>query len=211
MKNYEDKIKIEIINFLKDYPKPNILELGVNKGVSTKLFLDLCKKNNGKLFSVDIKDCSAVSNDPNWTFIKSADDNIDDIKSKIPAQIDILFIDTVHEAQHVEKILHLYFDLVKKGGYIFIDDISHLPYLKNNIRDSFYCEINNQETFRRILEIYNGNIDNFDLSFSYSSSGIAILKKLTKNHLNKKKVITERKFSLKNLLRKLFYKFRKLT
>jgi hypothetical protein len=69
--------------------------------------------------------------------------------------------------------------------FFFIDDISPLPYLKNSKRNSFYCEINNIETKNRILEIYNNNKDLFDLSFSYISSGLAIIKK------NKKKKIKQ--------------------
>lgn len=207
MKSYKEKIQLEIIDLIKGYPNPIILELGVNEGISTKLFLDLCKENNGKLYSVDMNDCSNVTRDTNWTFIKSLDYNINYIKSKIPNKIDILFIDTLHEADHVEKILYLYFDLIKEGGYIFIDDISHLPYLKNKIRNNFYCEINNQETFHRILEIYNANESKFDLSFSFLSSGIAILKKINPVKLDNKHRILERKFSLKNNLRKIFNLF----
>ena len=40
-----------------------------------------------------------------------------------------------------------YFNRLKINGLFIIDDISHLPYIKNNIRDNFYCEINNKETF----------------------------------------------------------------
>ena len=42
---------------------PIILELGVEKGRSTKKFLEICKKNQGTLYSIDINDCSNVSND----------------------------------------------------------------------------------------------------------------------------------------------------
>ena len=106
-----------------------ILEFGVQKGRSTIKFLEICKKNNGKLFSVDVDDCSSVS-DPNWKFIKSRDDNFDYIKPKIPSEIDVILIDTIHEANHVKKILYGYYNFLKIDGYIFIDDISHLPYLK---------------------------------------------------------------------------------
>ena len=114
---------------------------------------------------------------PKLEILQTRDDNFEFIKSKIPEKIDVLFIDTLHEADHVEKIIHGYYNLVKTDGYIFIDDISHLPYLKNSKRDNFYCEINNLETFKRILEIYSNNINNFDLNFNFTSSGLAILKK----------------------------------
>ena len=54
--------KIEIIKTaISKINKPNILELGVQKGVSTKMFLDICNRKNGKLTSIDIQDCSRVS------------------------------------------------------------------------------------------------------------------------------------------------------
>ena len=86
-----------------------------------------------------------------------------------------MFIDTIHEAKHVFKIIEGYYDIIKKDGYIFIDDISHLPYLIDSSRNNFYCEINNKETFKKIIEIYKSNTSNFDLSFSFIASGLAII------------------------------------
>ena len=60
---------------------------------------------------------------------------------------------------------------------------SWLPYLKNGSRDSFNCEINNY-AFNKLLEILRANENNFDLYYSFVSSGMAkILKNNTK--LNK--------------------------
>ena len=202
MSNYKYKIETEIISKIKNLQKPNILELGVKTGISTNLFLNLCKSNHGKLFSVDIDDCSKVSSNKNWTFIKSRDDNFSKIFKLIPRKIDVIYIDTIHEADHVENILYKYFKRLKIGGYIFIDDISHLPYQKNKPRNNFYCEINNQETFYRLLEIFNANPKNIDLSFSFISSGTAIIKK-KKNIINLKEKILSRKYSLKNNLKKI--------
>ena len=38
---------------LKVYQNIRILEFGVDKGISTSFFLDICKKNKGRLISVD--------------------------------------------------------------------------------------------------------------------------------------------------------------
>ena len=114
----------------------------------------------------------------------------------------------MHEADHV-KILYGYYPIVKKDGYIFIDDISHLPYLKNKDRNNFYCEINNRETFEILISIYSKNIDNFDLSFSFISSGLAILKKKNDNNLMVNKKLFNRNVSFKNALRKLWRKIKK--
>ena len=177
MSDFDYKLETELIPKINKIQNINILEFGVQKGRSTLKFLEICKKNNGKLYSIDVDNCSNVSNDPNWKFIKSRDDNFEFIKTQIPSELDVILIDTIHEADHVKKILYGYYDFLKLGGYIFIDDISHLPYLKNSNRNNFYCEINNQETFEMILEIYSRNIENIDLNFSYISSGLAIIKK----------------------------------
>ena len=161
------------------------------------------------MFSADIDDCSNVSKDRRWTFIKSRDDNFDLIKSKIPKKVDVIFLDSLHEAAHVEKIIYNYFDLLNKDGYFFIDDISHLPYLKNKNPNSFYCEINNKETFNKILEIYDNNSNLFDLNFSFISSGLAIIKKKSNLPLNKGHRIVTRENSFKNIVRLLWKIFKK--
>ena len=92
---------------------------------------------------------------------------------------------------------------------MFIDDISHLPYLKGSERDNFYCEINNSETLEKILEIYKNNITNFNLHISYISSGLAIIQKKTVRKLIKPNTLYSRKSSLKNFLRKLWKILRK--
>ena len=207
MNDYITKIDRSLFSIIKNIPNPNILELGVQNGRSTLKFLDLCNKNNGKLFSVDVDDCSSVSNDKRWVFIKSRDDNFEYIKSIIPDEIDVIFIDTLHEAKHVKKILYYYYKFLKVGGYIFIDDISHLPYLDNK-KSSFYCEINNRETFNEILKIYFYNQKSFDLNFSFQSSGLAIIQKKNNEQLIYNKKIMSRENSIKNLIRKSMLYFK---
>ena len=102
-----------------------------------------------------------------------------------------------------------YYKKLKKNGYLFIDDISHLPYLKNSKQSNFYCEINNQETFDRILEIYNSNLKKFDLNFSFIASGLAIIRKKNNQNLNKFKKIYSRRLSIKNTIRKQWIKVKK--
>ena len=143
MEDYISKFDNSLLPLIKNINKPNILELGVQKGRSTLKFLKICEEKDGYLFSVDIDDCQLVSDDKRWKFIKSRDDNFEYIKSNIPDKLNIIYIDTVHEAAHVKKIFYYYYDLLETGGYIFIDDISHLPYLDKK-KSSFYCEINNR-------------------------------------------------------------------
>ena len=178
MPDYNYKIYNFINPCLQKFKDISILEFGVKEGRSTKLFLDFCKKNNGKVFSIDIDDYSKKFNDDNWTFIKSRDDDFKFLDQKLPKKFDVIYLDSLHEADHVEKIFYHYFKKLKVGGFFFIDDISWLPYLSKKKRNNFYCEINNQETFDKILEIYGNNENIFDLSFDFTSSGLCkIIKK----------------------------------
>ena len=203
MASYEYKLKNFFENQLRDISNPKILEFGVKEGRSTKLLLDYCKKRNGELFSVDVDDYSNLFSDKNWHFIRSRDDNLDILKKKIPNKLDVIYLDSLHEAKHVEKIFYQYFDHLKIDGIFFIDDISWLPYLKNCKRDNFYCEINNKETFEKLLQIYKFNQEKFDIFFTFISSGMC---KIVKKHdlLNKTNKFSSREFSIKNLMRKLF-------
>ena len=167
------------------------------------MFIELCEARLGNLYSIDTKDCKSVSKSKRWNFIQSRDDNFDFIKNKIPEKFDIIFLDTLHEAQHVKKIFYYYYKFLKTDGFFFIDDTSWLPYVKKNYRDGVYAEINNQETFEILLKIYFANYHNFDLEFSFVSSGFALAKKLNNNELNSPRKIPSRKLGVKNLMWKI--------
>ena len=192
--------KIENIN------KPNILELGVNKGESTKIFLNLCDKNGGHLISVDIIDCKKVSENPNWEFIHSSDDNFKLINKSLKEPLDVLYIDSLHEASHVKKVFFNYYNFLKVGGLCFIDDISWLPYTKNKKKENSYMEETNFRIFNKVLEIHDSNLENFFLEFFFEGSGYAIITKRNNNSLNQEKKITINKLSFKNFLKKIYLK-----
>ena len=181
-----------------------ILELGVQKGKSTKKFLKLINKNKGKLISVDINDCSKVSKNKKWKFIHSSDDNFKYIDKFIKKNLDVIFIDSLHEPNHVIKIFYHYYKFLKKGGLCFIDDISWLPYVKNSERDNDFSERINRMTFNKILEMYHSNRKNVRLEFSFLDSGIAVIKKLSKKKLLRPIYIIDRSFTIKNLLKKIY-------
>ncbi|WP_440910830.1 class I SAM-dependent methyltransferase [Candidatus Pelagibacter sp.] len=203
---YFEKEKLEIIRSkISDIKNPNILELGVQKGNSTKMFLDICNKNDGYLTSIDIKDCSNVSKDKRWKFIFSSDDNFEYINQHITdKKFDILFIDSYHEPSHVRKIFYHYFYYLKKNALIFIDDVMWLPYVKNGVRDNDFIERINRLTFNKLLEIFNNNIENLTLDINFNGSGLAMLKK-TGDKLNKEIEIKNRLFTIKNLIKKFIY------
>lgn len=206
--NHIDSSKVDYVisKFINKFSKPKILEFGVQSGSSTKKFLEICQINNGKLYSVDIDNYSNLFKDDNWTFIQDRDDNFNAIKEKIPKEIDIIYLDTIHTAKHVQKIFQNYYEILNKSGLFIIDDISWLPYLKNSDFDNFFCEINNKETFDYLLNIYNSNLNNFELSFFFKQTGTAVIEKLTTNKLNYQLRIKTRENSLKNVLRKILIK-----
>ena len=84
--DYLRKLNSFMMKHLEGKKNVNILEFGVRKGVSTQMFLDMCKNNESKLYSVDVDDYSNLFNDPNWTFINTRDDNFNEIEKKIPKE-----------------------------------------------------------------------------------------------------------------------------
>ena len=193
-----------IIEKIKDIQKIQILELGVQSGSSTKRFIELCNISDGFLTSIDIDDCSKVIKSDRWKFIHSSDDDFEKIDKIISDSLDFIFIDSLHEPKHVEKIFYHYYSFLKKGGMCIIDDISWLPYSKDEYRDNEFTENINRSTFDKILEIYNQNKENFYLEFFFRESGYAIITKKKENPLNNSIKIQSRKYGLKNLLRRIY-------
>ena len=76
------------------------------------------------------------------------------IKNIIPKEFSLILLDTIHEADHVKKIIYNYFDLLNVNSCFFIDDISWIPYLIDSDKNRFYGEVNNLETFEILLEIF---------------------------------------------------------
>ena len=200
------KEKLDIIKeHILDIHKINILELGVRKGNSTKMFLDVCERNDGYLTSIDIEDCSKVANNKRWNFIHSSDSNFDFVNKFISnSKFDVLYIDSLHEPNHIRKVFYHYFNFLKLNGIIFLDDVVWLPYTKNAVRDNDFVERINRLTFEKLIEIYSANVNNLTLNIDFTGSGLAILKKKGSN-LNTEKKIKNRLFSIKNIIKKYIY------
>lgn len=206
MDEYIKKLETAFKSELLIIDKPQILEFGVRYGQSTELFLDICEKKNGFLYSVDIDNYENKFNSNKWKFIHGRDDNYELVEKYIPKKLDLIYLDSFHNAKHVEKIIFRYYDFLKLNSFYIIDDISWIPYTKKNYRDNFNSEINNYETFFKILDIFNNNQENIELSFSFIGSGIAKIKKINDKKLNKSKKIILRKNTIKNFVRKLIIK-----
>jgi hypothetical protein len=109
--------------FLRFRARGIILEIGVEKGISTASFLLGLEKNGGHLYSVDVLDFSDILSHPQWTFIHSDSRNIGKVMSIVPQPIDILFVDGCHVHPGVDTDLYGYAPFVRKGGMILIHDI----------------------------------------------------------------------------------------
>ena len=177
---YNDPKLFFIYKDIEKIKNIKILELGVRDGLSTSLFLKLCEDNDGQLISVDINDSSSLYQNTRWKFMHTRDDNFEKINKEIinMGGLDVVYIDSFHEANHVKKIIYNYYKLVNKNGFIFIDDISWLPYAKKSNRESSGMYHANYKTFEKLLEIKFNNLDKLNLEFSFENSGTAkIIKK----------------------------------
>jgi len=201
MINPNQDFKKKIKNFIyvneKHRKNINILEFGVRQGRSTKMFLDMCKKNKGNLLSIDVDDYSKKFSDSNWTFVQCRDDDYNVVKKYLSNKLDIILIDSFHEPNHVVKLVYIYWKHLKINGSMYIDDISWLPYLKNSWRDHKYTENINRDTFNKILEIQLSNFNNINLTFNFSGSGMCRIVKLNNNKLVKPKLIKQRNYFVK--------------
>ena len=183
--------------------KINILEFGVREGLSTSMFLSLCEKNLGKLVSVDVIDYKYLFKSKKWNFLHCRDDNFKQVVKYIKKPLDVIYIDSFHEPEHIKKILYYYYKFLKKDGFVFIDDISWLPYIKNSYRANSWNEIINRRTFSKILEIYSQNLENFSLEFCFDNSGMAMIKKKNNLNLIQPKTIYNSELKIKSFLSKL--------
>ena len=94
MSDNNHKLDTFLYNKIKNISNIKILEFGVREGISTKLFVNLAEKNNGKVFSVDLKDCSNIINSNKWKFIQSRDDNFEFIRYALTKTIVFAFLIT---------------------------------------------------------------------------------------------------------------------
>tara|TARA_X000000950_G_scaffold278491_1_gene369531 strand:+ start:25909 stop:26553 length:645 start_codon:yes stop_codon:yes gene_type:complete len=173
-----DKNK-KIIERLKEIDYPVILELGVNKGRSTKRFFEYINTHGGDLYSIDIRNCRDAIISPKWNFFQCNDLNINEILKKFPnikKGIDLLFIDSYHDPSHVKSLLNNWFYYIKKGGLIYLDDTeSYLYRLKKNSILAIVNDSINDE----IKKFYHKNYDQLLYTKYYKGSGLAELQKIS--------------------------------
>ena len=156
---------------------PIIVELGVDKGQSTRVFLNaICEKNNSRLISVDIKDCKGAVKSENWEFVQQNSIDIELLLSKKPILkngIDILYIDSLHTESHVLKEIYSFFEYIKPNGVIYFDDVDSGPYMYGQRKDSINTEIGKRKIFNLLEAIFRANYSSIDFSIHQGSTGLA--------------------------------------
>lgn len=101
-----------------------VIELGVRSANSTAAFLAAVHRDGGHVWSVDI----APPHVPLdwwelgcWTFIHG-DDLSPDVRSQLPAQADVVFVDTSHTYAQTIAELEVYSQMVRPGGVMLLHD-----------------------------------------------------------------------------------------
>ena len=160
---------------------PLVVEFGVDKGQSTKVFLNAIQgKSNAKLISIDIKNCRSAVDAEHWEFVQQ---DSSDIKSLLIAKpiikngIDVLYVDSLNTVKHVQKEIYNFFEYLNEDAYIFFDDIDSGPYMLKQRKDSVGIEIANREIYKLLEAIFRANINKFDFEIMRGSTGLAVFKK----------------------------------
>jgi predicted O-methyltransferase YrrM len=122
----------EYLSFLyeqaRSRPGVRVLELGTRKGNSTLAFMAGAKEAGGHVWSVDIANVIRDSEGmmpwagvSQWTFI-CGDDMDEAVQAQLPAEVDVLFIDTSHEYEHTLAELRAYMPRLASGGIALFHD-----------------------------------------------------------------------------------------
>ena len=163
---------------------PTIVELGVDKGQSTRVFLNaISEKNNSRLISIDIRDCKDAVKSDKWEFVQQNSIDVESLLSKKPILrngIDVLYIDSLHTESHVLKEVYGFFEYIKPNGIIYFDDVDSGPYMNRQRKDSINTEINNRKIFNLLEAIFRANYSSIDFSIHQGSTGLAKFIKYSK-------------------------------
>lgn len=153
-----------------------IAELGVRKGQSTFVFERVARLCDAALVSVDIEDCMQASSYPHWHFVQS-----DDVafarrfpawcaEHGLPAQIDVLFIDTSHVYEHTVQEIDAWFPLLSNHALVFFHDTNQrLIYSRDD--KSIGQGWNNDRGILRALEKYFNQSFNEQVDFTHVEPG----------------------------------------
>lgn len=105
------------------YSRPVIGELGSRSGESTSALLSGAAATGGHVWSIDCGPTNTQwATSGLWSFLP-ADDMSANALAWMPAELDVLFIDTSHRYDHTLAELRAYAPRVKPGGVILMHDV----------------------------------------------------------------------------------------
>jgi len=162
-----------IFDSLMEMNNPVILEFGVNTGASSSIFAYVAEKKNGYVYSIDIEDCKDVIISDNWYFLKTNDldtKKILETFEKLIHGIDLIYIDSYHDSEHVKKLAYNWFPYLKKNGIMFFDDTDNLIYRERKLIPH---TVNVGEINEMVDMIYSSNHNNIVYSKTHGSSGLS--------------------------------------
>lgn len=160
---------------------PVVLECGVNKGGSAGVLAHAVERKGGSLISLDIVDCSDVIESDCWTFLQIDDTDQERILREAPILkqgIDLIFIDSLHAARHVARLIELWYPLVRQGGWLAFHDVDPSPYMRGQRKDYVENEIVWRAIWQVVQDFFYANEDDLLLEYHLGDMGLAILQKL---------------------------------
>ncbi len=112
-----------------------IVELGVARGESSRVFAQVARLSGAKLVSVDINECSQALDWEGWVFIHK--DDLEFAREfahwcrarEIDPVIDVLFIDTSHYFEHTLEEIRAYFPFLADHAKVFFHDTNLDTYI----------------------------------------------------------------------------------
>lgn len=111
------------------YPACQVIELGVRGGRSTSALLSAAERVGGHLWSCDINSPQvppAWRESPHWTFTLGRSLGRS-VLAAMPAQADVVLIDSSHEFDQTLAELQEYVPRVRPGGVVLLHDTQFLP------------------------------------------------------------------------------------
>jgi hypothetical protein len=115
-----------------------VLELGVRGGVSTSALLAGVEQRGGEVWSVDVDPSCAAAyvGHPLWHFVcTDSRDPAPLAAAGLPSEIDVLFVDTLHEYEHVRDELAVWGPRVRRSGIVLMHDTDTFPEVRHAAED----------------------------------------------------------------------------
>lgn len=124
------------LGLLFSLARGNVLELGTRGGVSTAALLAGVERNGGRVWSLDLDDCSNVAGGcRQWVFYQGDSRDVDAFRRRMmeynpslfPDAFDLILIDTEHTYEMATAELAAWHSYLRPGGHILMHDPETFP------------------------------------------------------------------------------------